>query len=61
MNKQVYADEPWQDIPYEEAKDIQRQRMPIEIDVLRFVSDIITSALNSSKQVLTHSNEVDHE
>lgn len=61
MNKQVYADEPWQDIPYEDAKSIQRQRMAIEIDALRFVADIMASALQYSKQVLAHSNEVDHE
>lgn len=61
MNKQVYADDPWQEIPYEEARTIQHQRTVVEIDALRFVADIMAKALNPSKQISTQVNEVNNE
>lgn len=61
MNKQVYADDPWRDIPYEEAKAIQEHKPPVAIDALSLVATVIEIALQHSKQVSTEETEVNHE
>lgn len=61
MNKQVYADDPWRDIPFEEAQAIQPAPLPAEIDALGLVAAVIGLELKNAKQVSTQVNEVNDE
>lgn len=60
MNKQVYEDDPWRDIPYEEAKAIEGHKPPVAINALSLVATVIEIALKHTQQISTKT-EVNHE